>query len=147
MADFVTEQMTIDATAEEILAVLVDFERYPEWARDLKAVQVVSTDSQGRGREVRFRAAAMGRSTHYTLHYDHEDPGRLSWKLIRGDLTRKLDGFYALGPTTDGHTLVNYQLEVELVVPLPGFVKRRSQSKIMHTALRELKARVEGTNA
>lgn len=143
MADFVTEQMTIDATAEDILGVLVDFDRYPEWARDLKAVEVLSTDAEGRGREVRFRAAAMGRSTHYTLRYEHGEPDRLSWALIEGDLTRKLDGSYLLGPTSDGRTTVGYELEVELVVPLPGFIKRRSQTKIMHTALRELKARVE----
>jgi hypothetical protein len=36
-----------------------------------------------------------------------------------------------------------YHLTVELVVPLPGFVKRRAESKIMHNALRELKAHVE----
>ena len=35
------------------------------------------------------------------------------------------------------------ELEAELIVPLPGFVKRRTQGKIMHTALNELKARVE----
>jgi hypothetical protein len=30
-----------------------------------------------------------------------------------------------------------------LIVPLPAFVKRRAESKIMHNALRELKAHVE----
>jgi hypothetical protein len=34
-------------------------------------------------------------------------------------------------------------LTVELIVPLPAFVKRRAESKIMHNALRELKAHVE----
>jgi hypothetical protein len=29
------------------------------------------------------------------------------------------------------------------VVPLPGFVKRRAESKIIHNALRELRAHVE----
>ena len=36
-------------------------------------------------------------------------------------------------------------LEAELIVPLPGFIKRRTQLKIMHTALKELKSRVEGS--
>lgn len=143
MADLVTEKTTIDGSPEDILLVLRDFPRYPEWARDLKAVQVLDTDAEGRGREVRFRAAAMGRSTSYTLRYDHGEPYRLRWELIAGDLTRKLDGFYELSPTEDGRTDVSYQLEVELILPLPGFVKRRTQGKIMHTALRELKARVE----
>ena len=38
---------------------------------------------------------------------------------------------------------VVYHLEVDLVVPLPGFVKRRAEAKIIRTALPELKARVE----
>ncbi len=147
MADHVTEKTMIAASPEEIMAVLRDFPRYPEWARDLKAVEVIDTDAEGRGRDVRFRAAAMGRSTSYTLRYDHTDPDRLSWKLIAGDLTRKLDGFYEMVPRADGHTDVSYQLEVDLIVPLPGFIKRRTQVKITHTALRELKARVEAPDA
>ncbi len=146
MADFVTEKMMIAASPEEILAVLRDFRRYPEWARDLKAVKVLDTDGEGRAREVRFRAAGMGHSTNYTLRYDHADASRLSWELVTGDLTRKLDGYYELNLRADGFTDVSYQLEVELVVPLPGFVKRRTQVKIMHTALRELKARVEASS-
>ena len=42
---------------------------------------------------------------------------------------------------------MTYQLEAELVVPLPGFIKRRTQLKIMHTALKELKSRVEAQSA
>jgi hypothetical protein len=38
---------------------------------------------------------------------------------------------------------VTYHLEVDLIVPIPGFVKRRAEGKIMGTALRELKKRVE----
>ncbi len=143
MADFVTEKTMIAASPEEIMAVLRDFASYPAWARDLKAVEVLDTDSEGRGRTVRFRAAAMGRSTNYTLRYDHSEPDRLSWKLVAGDLTRKLDGHYELAPRINGHTDVGYQLEVDLVLPLPAFIKRRTQVKITHTALRELKARVE----
>jgi hypothetical protein len=33
---------------------------------------------------------------------------------------------------------------VDLKVPLPGFVKRRAEGRIMGTALKELKVRVEG---
>jgi uncharacterized membrane protein len=146
MADQATETMEIAAPAGEILGVLLDFEAYPSWARDLKGVSVESRDEQGRGRQVTYRAAAMGRSTSYTLEYEHEvDPPRLSWRLLRGDIMRRLDGSYRLEPgASPGRTLVTYHLAVDLVVPLPGFVKRRAEQKIIHTALRELRARVEG---
>lgn len=142
MSDRATETTTIAASPDAVLAILLDFPRYPEWAKDLKSVEVLSEDEQGRASEVRFRAAGMGRSTHYTLRYDHSQPGVLAWVLSEGDIMRKLDGRYALTEAPEG-TTVDYELEVELLVPLPGFVKRRSQGKIMHTALAELKSFAE----
>ncbi len=143
MADQATETMEIAAPADRILDVLLDFDAYPGWARDLKGVAVESRDDAGRAEEVTFRAAAMGRSTSYTLRYDHADD-RLSWELVRGDIMRKLDGSYVLRPGgAEGRTLVTYHLTVDLIVPLPGFVKRRAEQKIVHTALRELRAHVE----
>lgn len=144
MADQATQTMEIAASAERIRAVLLDFPSYPTWARDLKGVTVESVDDEGRGLEVTFRAAAMGRSTSYTLRYEHDDAG-LGWNLVRGDIMRRLDGSYALEPVqgSDDRTRVTYHLAVELVVPLPAFVKRRAESKIVHAALRELRAHVE----
>ncbi len=145
MADQATETLEIAAPAERILAVLLDFEAYPTWARDVKGVTVEERDAAGRGQRVTFRAAAMGRSTSYTLRYDHEeDPPRLAWELVEGDIMRKLDGSYLLEPGgSEGRTLVTYHLDVDLIIPLPGFVKRRAEQKIIHTALRELRAHVE----
>lgn len=142
MADRVTEHTTIAADSEIVRAVLLDFPAYPEWARDLKSIEVMATDAEGRATSVRYRAAGMGRSTAYTLEYDYRDPARVAWVLTDGDVARKLDGHYELRPV-DGGTEVTYELEAELLVPLPGFVKNRVQGRIMHTALHELKARSE----
>jgi uncharacterized membrane protein len=150
MADVARQEATIDATVDELWAVLVDFERYPRWARDLKSVEVLERDGEGRGTLVQFRAAAMGRSSTYVLRYDHGDaPHRLPWKLERGDIMRRLDGAYSLSPdpTDPSRTVVVYDLVVELVIPLPGFVKHRAENRIIHTALRELRAHVEGKPA
>lgn len=146
--DVARQEATIGAGVEALWAVLIDFERYPSWARDLKAVEVLERDEQGRGVEVQFRAAAMGRSTTYVLRYDHGDaPHRLPWRFVRGDIMRRLDGEYRFEPSADGaSTHVVYELEVELIIPLPGFVKRRAEHKIMHTALDELRAAV-GTSS
>ena len=38
-------------------------------------------------------ASALGRSTHYTLAYDYSRaPGAVSWSLVKGDITRVIDG-------------------------------------------------------
>jgi ribosome-associated toxin RatA of RatAB toxin-antitoxin module len=138
--------MTIAASPQQLFDVVTDFDHYTDWIRDLKSVEVVSRDDEGRATAVQYRAAAMGRSTSYTLRYDYSDaPRSLPWKLVRGDIMRRLDGAYEFVPVPDDpeRTDVVYHLTVELIVPLPGFVKRRAESKIMHNALRELKAHVE----
>lgn len=146
MADQATERIVISAPPERCAEVALDVERYPEWAADIKEVTVAERDDQGRASRVTFRAAAYGRSTTYTLAYDHSGaPQRLAWELLEGDIMRRLDGSYQFLPVDDDpdSTEVVYDLVVELLIPLPGFVKRRAESKIMNTALRELKARVE----
>ena len=146
MAEQATEHMVVAAPPEQCFAVVSDVERYPEWAADIKEVIVQSRDGEGRPLVVTFRAAAFGRSTSYTLTYDYSDvPRSLAWKQTAGDLTSKLDGDYRFASAGEGSTEVTYTLEVELRVPLPGFIKRRAQSRIMHTAMEELKSRVESS--
>ena len=146
MAEIATERMVVAAPPEQCFAVVSDIERYTDWVGDIKEVTVQSRDAEGRPSEVAFRAGAFGRSTSYTLSYDYAAaPQALAWKQTAGDLTSKRDGRYSFERAADGSTEVTYTLEVELRVPLPGFIKRRAQSRIMHTALEELKARVESS--
>jgi len=146
VAERATERMVVAATPEQCFAVASDIERYPQWAADIKQVVIDGRDGEGRPAAATFRAGAFGRSTSYTLSYDYGDaPRTLAWKQTAGDLTSKLDGDYRFEASGNGTTEVTYTLEVELRVPLPGFIKRRAQSRIMHTALEELKARVESS--
>lgn len=139
MADQTTQHLRIEAPRTAIWEALTDFERYTDWARDLKQVDVVERDSEGRATVVHFRAAGMGRSTSYTLRYQWDDaPDRLPWELVEGDIMRVLDGAYELAERGGG-TDVTYHLRVDLVVPLPGFVKRRAEARIVSTALRDLR--------
>ncbi len=141
------ERMIIAGTPARCFAIASDFEAYPEWVSDVKEVDVLERDADGRPLVVRFRAGAFGRSTSYVLAYDYSGaPGELSWTQRDGDITRSLDGRYRFVPTDDGSTEVIYELAVELRVPVPGFVRRRAEGHILHAAVRDLKARVESSS-
>ena len=144
MAESASQTTTIAAAPDRVWAIATDFEQYPEWAKDIKNVVVRERDAEGRATEVEYRASALGRSTHYTLTYDYSQaPNVLSWRMLRGDIMRTIDGAYHFTPIADGGTEVRYDLAIELVVPLPGFVKRRAEVRILNT-VRELKVRAEG---
>lgn len=146
MSDQATQTAIIDASPDRCFRVASSFAQYPDWAKDVKTATVLTVDEQGRGGEVEYRAAAMGRSTTYVLRYNYgSNPLRMSWRLMRGDVMTRLDGEYEFSPVAGepSKTEVTYSLVVDLAVPLPGFVKRRAEARIVHTALGELKAAVE----
>ena len=150
MVEFSTRQTLVNASPEDCFDVVIDFERYPQWAPDIKEARVLRRDANGYGGLVAFRAAAMGRSVTYTLKYFYgSNPLRVAWRLVEGDQVRHIDGEYELAPSADdgAKTLVTYSISAEAAVPLPGFVKRRAASRSMQTALDQLRRRVEAVAA
>jgi len=154
MADTASERIRVAAPAERCLEIALDFERYPEWAKDVKAAKVIERDAEGRGHRVEFRAAALGKSIRYVLEYDFTElPNAFSWRFVEGDLLRRLDGTYRFEPEFANpeigdaavSTRVHYDLAVEVAVPLPGMLKRRAASLIMGNALKELKRHIEAS--
>ena len=144
MTETASERIRMSASADRCFQVAVDFESYPKWARDVKSVRVLDTDEHGRGTRVEFRAGALGKSIRYVLAYDYElAPKVFSWRLVEGEMLRRLDGTYRFEPESEDSTRVHYDLEVEMGVPLPGLLKRRTSGLIMGNALRELKKKVE----
>ena len=144
MVDQARERIRVEAPSARCFDVAVDFESYPEWARDVKSATVLERDTEGRGTRVEFRAAALGKSIRYVLAYDFSQaPESFSWRLLEGDMLRRLDGTYRFEPEDDGSTRIHYDLAVELSMPLPGLVKRRASGLIMGNALKELKKQVE----
>jgi uncharacterized membrane protein len=143
MAESASQTIAIEAPLERCFAVAVDFEQYPDWAKDVKDASVLARDELGRATEVEYRTSALGRSTHYTLAYDYSQaPSVIAWSMIKGDIMRSIDGAYHFISLPSGGTELRYDLSIELVVPLPGFVKRRAEVRILNS-IRELKVRVE----
>ncbi len=149
MAETATVTTTVSASPEKCFEIARDYASYPEWAADIKEAVVRTHDELGRGGEVAFRAAAMGRSTSYVLRYNYgSNPLRISWRLMEGDVMVRLDGEYEFSPV-DGDPdacQLTYYLSVDLAVPIPGFVRRRAEGKIVHTAIDELKTRIESAS-
>jgi ribosome-associated toxin RatA of RatAB toxin-antitoxin module len=143
VAEQVSERIHVDASPQRCYEVATDYERYPEWAKDVKQATVLERDPEGRGVKVEYRAAAFGRSTRYVLQYDYSHaPATFSWSLVEGDIVRAIDGTYRFDTDDDG-TRVSYDLAIDPSIPLPGFLKRRAAGMIVSTALKELKKEAE----
>ena len=144
MAETATETITIAAPLDQVWAIATDLERVPG----------VGPRRQGRRHHVtrrrrtarRGRVPRVGARPQHPLHARPTTtrrpptcwPGRWSKATSSARSTAPTSS----QPTPDGGTEVHYDLAIELVVPLPGFVKRRAEGRILNT-VRELKTCAE----
>ena len=147
MADEARETIHAAATPERCYAAAIDFDRYPEWATDVKQVEVLDRDDEGRGTRVRYEISALGKTIGYILRYDYADaPAGFSWTLDKADYLTRLDGSYRFDPEGSG-TRLDYALTVNVTFPLPGFMKRAAAGIIVDNAVKQFKNYAEAGGA
>ncbi|MFE1149316.1 SRPBCC family protein [Streptomyces albidoflavus] len=143
MAEHTSSSITIDAAPAEVMAVIADFARYPEWTGEVKEADVLATDAQGRAEQVRLVLDAGAIKDDHTLAYTWNGPDQVRWTLVKSQMLRELDGSYTLADLGEGRTEVTYQLTVDVKIPMLGMIKRKAEKVIIDRALAGLKKRVE----
>jgi ribosome-associated toxin RatA of RatAB toxin-antitoxin module len=147
MAEHTRSSITIEATPAEVMAVIADFGRYPEWTGEVKEAEVLAADGAGRAEQVRLLLDAGAIRDEHTLAYEWSGETAVSWSLVKSKMLRALDGSYRLDPVEGGkHTEVTYQLTVDVKIPMLGTIKRRAEKVIIERALDGLKKRVESAD-
>ncbi|MEW1670131.1 SRPBCC family protein [Streptomyces albidoflavus] len=143
MAEHTSSSITIDAAPAEVMAVIADFARYPEWTGEVKEADVLATDDQGRAEQVRLVLDAGAIKDDHTLAYTWHGPDQVRWTLVKSQMLRELDGSYTLAALGESRTEVTYQLTVDVKIPMLGMIKRKAEKVIIDRALAGLKKRVE----
>ncbi len=142
MSEQTTSSTTIEATPAEVMAVIADFDSYPEWAQGMKEARVLETGADGRAEQVHFELEATPIKDSYVLAYDWHGDSSVTWELVEGKMLKDMRGAYELRPSGAG-TEVTYRLAVDLSIPMIGMLRRKAEKVIIDTALKGLKKRVE----
>jgi hypothetical protein len=144
MADQATSNITINAGKSDVMAVIADFDAYPEWSGQIKHVTIEDTGPDGRASRVTFSLDAGVIKDDYTLDYTWHGDDRVDWTLVKSRALKSQVGSYILDES-GGSTEVTYELAVDLNIPMLGMFKRKAEKVIIDTALKGLKKRVEST--
>ncbi|HET6859788.1 MAG TPA: SRPBCC family protein [Streptomyces sp.] len=144
MAEHTSSSITIEATPADVMGVIADFARYPDWTGEVKEAEVLATDAQGRAEQVRLLLDAGAIKDDHTLAYTWTGDNEVSWTLVKSQMLRAIDGSYSLKAVDGGsRTEVTYQLTVDVKIPMLGMIKRKAEKVIIDRALAGLKKRVE----
>jgi ribosome-associated toxin RatA of RatAB toxin-antitoxin module len=149
MAESVSESIKINASPEEVMAVIADLAEYPNWSDGFTSVEIITTHGDGAAKDAAFSISTPVGKDVYEISYVWTGSESVSWKLNadeagkpKSSMMKKLIGSYTLRPDGDG-TKVTYELEIDPKIPMMGFMKRIAAATIADQALNGLKKRVE----
>ncbi|OBG58384.1 MULTISPECIES: SRPBCC family protein [unclassified Mycobacterium] len=135
-----SRDIVIEASPEEILDVIADFEAMPEWSEPHQSAEVLSTGDDGRPSQVKMKVKVAGITDEQVVAYTWA-PDAVSWTLVSSSQQKAQDGKYTLVPQGDA-TLVKFELLADPNVPLPGFVLKRAVKGTIDSATKALRERV-----
>ncbi len=146
MAERTSSTINISASPDQIMAVIADLPAYPDWTGSVKTVDVhtVYDDPSERPAQATFVLDAGAIKDTYTLEYTWNGNTEVTWTLVEAQMLTAMDGAYRLASASDGSTDAEYELTLELKIPMIGLLRRKAEKVVTDTALKELKKRVEG---
>ena len=140
MATSDSREVIVAATPEEILDVIADVEATPTWSPQYQKAEILESYPDGRPKKVKMSIKSVGISDDLVVEYTWTDSSA-SWTLLSATALKSQRGKYTLTP--DGsNTKVRFDLEVDLVIPLPGFLLKRATKGAMETATDGLRKQV-----
>jgi ribosome-associated toxin RatA of RatAB toxin-antitoxin module len=142
----VSGETDIRASAKEILDVLADLPKYPQWSAVHKRASVDERDEAGRPRRATMAVTAAGLTDQQVIDYEWTSHG-VNWRLVEARQQSAQRGSYTIARTRDGVSHVRYDLEITPAIPLPGMVVRRVMRKAVDAATEGLRVRVESLYA
>ena len=116
-----SREIVIEASPEEILDVIADFEAMPEWSEPHQSAEILETGADGRPSKVKMKVKVAGITDEQVVAYTWKD-NEVSWELVSSAQQKAQDGKYVLVPKGDS-TLVKFDLRANQIYHT-GFAHR-----------------------
>ncbi len=140
MATSDSREVVIEATPGEILDVIADVESTPTWSPQYQKSEILERYPDGRPKQAKMTVKAAGITDEQVIEYTWTDDS-VTWTLLSSGSMKAQDAGYTL--TADGDkTRVRFDMKIDLNVPLPGFIVKRTVKGGMETATDGLRKQV-----
>ena len=140
MATSDSREVVIEATPGEILDVIADVEATPTWSPQYQKAEILESYPDGRPKQVKMTVKAAGLTDVQVIEYTWADD-KVSWTLVSAGQLKAQDASYTFTPDGD-KTKVRFDMKIDLSIPMPGFLLKRTLKGGMETATDGLRKQV-----
>lgn len=142
----VSKTVEVNADAAAILSIVADFESYPRWNDEVKAVYVLHRYDDGRPSQLRVDTSIQGHEGTYIQAVYYPAPTQIQTVLQQGELFSKQNQLFsvvAMGPSS----LLTVDLDVETTVAVPNLMVKKLVNDALEHLANNLKRRAEQLNS
>src|SRR6201999_1970324 len=139
---FVSKTVEVEAKADSILAIVADFEKYPEWNDGVQGLWVLARYDDGRPSQLRLDAKyeALEDSLIQAVYYP--SPTQIQTVLQQGNLFKKQEQLFSV-VDTGSSALLTVAFGVEAPLPVPAPTAERVDGNRLDYLAENLKKRAE----
>ena len=138
----VSKTVEITADAATIMAIVADFEAYPEWNEEIKGLWVLHRYDDGRPSQVRLDASFSGFNGTFIQAVYYPSENQIQTVMQQGDLFSKQEQLFS-AVETGATTLLTVDMDVETQIPIPGPMVKKAAGDALEYLADNLKKRAE----
>jgi ribosome-associated toxin RatA of RatAB toxin-antitoxin module len=110
---------TLAVDRDKLFQAVTRYEDYPQFVDGCTKVEVERKDATAK---VKYYVSMMKDIQYTLLHNQDAASGVVTWDLITSDAMKKNTGRWELKSAGPGKTDVRYTVEIEFLIPVPGFI-------------------------
>ncbi|MDP9165733.1 MAG: SRPBCC family protein [Actinomycetota bacterium] len=142
----VSKTVEVEASADAIMAIVADFESYPQWNEEIKGCWILARYDDERPSQLRLDTSVQGMDGTYIQAVYYPGENQIQTVMQQGDLFSKQEQLFsvvAMGPIS----LLTVDLNVEISVPVPAMMVKKVVNDALDHLADNLKKRAETLTA
>ena len=138
----VSKTVEIAADAAAIMAIVADFESYPQWNTEIKGLWVLARYDDGRPSQLRLDAAYEGIEGMFIQAVYYPGPHQIQTVMQQGNFFTKQEQLFSV-VELGRSSLLTVDLDVETELSVPGAMVKKLANNVLDYLAENLKRRAE----
>ena len=138
----VSQTIEVGADASAILGIVSDFEAYPQWNDEVKAVYILARYNDGRPSQLRVDTEIAGNAGTYIQAVYYPSPMQIQTVMQQGELFSKQEQLFSV-VEMGASSLLTVDLDVETTFPMPNVMMKKLVNDALDHLANNLKGRAE----
>jgi ribosome-associated toxin RatA of RatAB toxin-antitoxin module len=139
---FVSKTVEVSASADSILAIVADFESYPQWNKEIKGLWVLARYDDGRPSQLRLDAKYEAIEDTLIQAVYYPNPNQIQTIMQQGNLFKKQEQLFSV-VETGATSLLTVDMDVEPSLPIPAPMVKTLVGNVLDYLAENLKQRAE----